>query len=179
MEILIFSRSRGLFWRHLGALRGILGLFEASWAEQVVWTLHLTRRSTSEGVRRIVYASRYPPTLPYDPPAQALQYGILRSWEGSWMALGRFPLVSSWAPPAWGPACPAVGCRSVWACPGRSGRVWAGLGRSPLLFLASGRLRQSSLSPSGGLRRTSGAHAANLEAFCIDFDFQQASRSRF
>ena len=32
MEILIFSRSRGLFWRHLGALRGILGLLEGSWS---------------------------------------------------------------------------------------------------------------------------------------------------
>ena len=30
MDVLIFSRSRGLFWRHLGALRGILGLSKSS-----------------------------------------------------------------------------------------------------------------------------------------------------
>ena len=53
--------------------------------------MNLTRRSTPEGVRRIVYASRYPPTLPYEPPVQALQSGILRSCGGSWRALG-----SSW-----------------------------------------------------------------------------------
>ena len=30
MDFLIFSRSRGLFWRHLGTLEGILGLSKSS-----------------------------------------------------------------------------------------------------------------------------------------------------
>ena len=53
--------------------------------------LDLTRRSTPEGVRRIVHASRHPPTLPCGPSTQALQSGILGSWGGSWSTLG-----SSW-----------------------------------------------------------------------------------
>ena len=62
--------------RHAGArARGggaSLKGFSSRVPEQVVRFLHLTRRSTPEGVRRIVYASRIPPTLSCESPVVGL-----------------------------------------------------------------------------------------------------------
>ena len=56
-EILIFSRSRGLFWRHFGALRGILVLFEGSWSVlKRLWRLLRSLRNLLRRLKSVLRA---------------------------------------------------------------------------------------------------------------------------